>query len=66
MGQLLVTPGAAAGEGASAARQRRVRPPVFFLLALAVGLVAGAGAVVFRWLIGLFHNFLFLGEVSPF
>jgi CIC family chloride channel protein len=34
------------------------------LLALAVGVIAGLGAVVFRGLIGLFHNLLFLGELS--
>jgi len=31
---------------------------------LAVGVVAGAGAVVFRALIALFHNLLFLGTLS--
>ena len=34
------------------------------LLALLVGAVAGLGAVVFRGLIGLVHNLLFLGELS--
>src|SRR5271165_5858764 len=34
------------------------------LLSLAVGLVAGFGAVVFRDLIGIFHNLLFLGRFS--
>ena len=33
-------------------------------LALAVGIVTGYGAVFFRALIGLVHNFLFLGRVS--
>ena len=33
-------------------------------LALVVGVVTGLGAVVFRGLIGLVHNFLFLGQVS--
>jgi CIC family chloride channel protein len=34
------------------------------ILALVVGVVTGIGAVVFRDLIGLIHNFLFLGQVS--
>jgi CIC family chloride channel protein len=38
--------------------------PVFSLLALLVGVVAGLGAVVFRGLIAFFHNLLFLGKFS--
>jgi CIC family chloride channel protein len=39
--------------------------PVFFsLLAVVVGGVAGLGAVIFRALIALFHNLLFLGVLS--
>ena len=34
------------------------------ILALVVGVVTGIGAVVFRDLIGLIYNFLFLGQVS--
>jgi CIC family chloride channel protein len=34
------------------------------LLAVIVGVVAGLGAVIFRGLIALFHNLLFLGRVS--
>ncbi len=34
------------------------------LLALAVGIIAGVGAVVFRKLIGVVHNLLFLRELS--
>ncbi len=34
------------------------------LLALAVGIVTGMGAVVFRALIGLVHNIMFLGQLS--
>lgn len=34
------------------------------LLGCAVGFVAGLGAVVFRGLIALVHNLLFLGKVS--
>ena len=33
-------------------------------LAVLVGGVAGVGAVVFRWLIGFFHNLFFLGKLS--
>ena len=38
--------------------------PLVFLcgLALVVGVVTGFGAVVFRALIGLVHNVLFLGQ----
>jgi chloride channel protein, CIC family len=34
------------------------------LLALAVGIVTGIGAVVFRELIGFIHNLLFLGQFA--
>ncbi len=39
-------------------------PLTMCVLALAVGCVAGVGAWVFRCLIGLFHNLLFLGRFS--
>lgn len=38
--------------------------PTFWLLSVLVGFVAGLGAMVFRGLIGLFHNLLFLGKLS--
>ncbi len=38
--------------------------PSMALLALAVGIIAGLGAVVFQKLIGWFHNLLFLGVLS--
>jgi CIC family chloride channel protein len=38
--------------------------PVLSILAIAVGVIAGLGAVAFRLLIGLFHNLLFLGDLS--
>ena len=41
-------------------------PVRLMLLAVAVGLVAGLGAVVFRGLISLFHNVFFLGSFSFF
>jgi chloride channel protein, CIC family len=37
---------------------------VMVLSALAVGLIAGFGAVLFRGMIGGFHNVLFLGQLS--
>jgi CIC family chloride channel protein len=37
---------------------------VMVLCALAVGVIAGLGAVVFRAMIGWFHNLLFLGQWS--
>ena len=45
-------------------RGRPVGLLLFYLLAILVGFVAGLGAVVFRGLIALFHNFLFLGQLS--
>jgi hypothetical protein len=51
----------------NAAQYREPRPIagwVLALLSLAVGLVAGFGAVVFRDLIGGFHNLLFFGRFS--
>jgi CIC family chloride channel protein len=45
------------------------RPPAlgsltFSFLSILVGIVAGLGAVVFRAMIALFHNLLFLGQLS--
>ncbi|HET7879778.1 MAG TPA: chloride channel protein [Acetobacteraceae bacterium] len=45
---------------------RRLGLPVLCLLALAVGVITGIGAVAFRDLIGLVHNVLFLGDFSFF
>src|SRR5579883_1143918 len=36
----------------------------FILLVLAVGIAAGLGAIIFRELIGLFHNLFFYGYLS--
>ena len=36
----------------------------FSLLSVAVGVVAGLGAIVFRALIAMFHNLFFLGTLS--
>lgn len=45
-------------------KTRIAGPPILWLLSILVGVVAGLGAVVFRALIGFFHNILFLGKVS--
>jgi chloride channel protein, CIC family len=39
-------------------------PLRFWLLAVLIGLVGGCGAVLFRGMIALFHNFFFLGKFS--
>ncbi|MGE0417530.1 MAG: chloride channel protein [Acetobacteraceae bacterium] len=46
------------------ANPRGMPLPLFCILALVVGVVTGLGAVLFRALIGLVHNVLFLGEFS--
>ena len=43
---------------------RSIGAPALWALSIAVGAVAGLGAVAFRALIGLFHNLLFLGKLS--
>jgi chloride channel protein, CIC family len=48
----------------NAERGRPLGLLAFNLLAILIGLVAGLGAVVFRGLISLFHNLLFLGHFS--
>jgi len=45
-------------------RRREIGPFAMMLLTVGVGIVAGVGAVAFRWLIALFHNFFFLGQLS--
>ncbi len=45
-------------------QSRSLPPPSLSLLAVPVGVVAGIGAVLFRGLIGVFHNLLFLGILS--
>lgn len=44
-------------------RQPGIRPSLT-LLALLVGIIAGLGAVIFRGLIGVFHNLFFFGHLS--
>lgn len=43
---------------------RPISHPRLWILSLLVGIVAGAGAVAFRWLIGLLHNLFFLGQLG--
>jgi CIC family chloride channel protein len=50
--------------GISRAPERSANLVTFSLIAVGVGLVTGFGAVLFRDLIGLIHNLLFLGQVS--
>jgi CIC family chloride channel protein len=50
--------------GNIASRGKPVGLLVLNLLAILIGLVAGLGAVVFRGLIALFHNLLFVGHFS--
>jgi CIC family chloride channel protein len=52
-------------EGAEAGSEPEALSPVAMsVLGIAVGLVAGGGAVFFRMMIGLFHNLFFLGKFS--
>jgi CIC family chloride channel protein len=51
-------------EGTQLTENRPLGPLILSLLALLVGIVVGLGAVVFRGLIALFHNLLFLGKLS--
>ncbi len=59
------TPGGPSGSAADDTADdepRRIGLVVLSILALVVGVVSGFGAVVFRDLIGLIHNVLFLGQ----
>ncbi len=47
-----------------ATRGKPVGLLVLNLLAILIGVVSGLGAVVFRGLIAVFHNLLFLGQFS--
>jgi CIC family chloride channel protein len=44
--------------------KKPISHPVLWLLSVLVGVIAGLGAVVFRDLIALLHNLLFLGKFS--
>ncbi len=57
------------GHGPTGSRLRKKTPltPLrFWLLAVVIGLVGGLGAVVFRGMIAVLHNLLFLGKLSFF
>ncbi len=43
---------------------RTLNAPGLWVLSILVGVVAGVGAIVFRALISIFHNFLFFGKFS--
>jgi len=43
---------------------RRLSTLQLYVLSVVIGGIAGLGAVAFRGLIGLFHNLLFLGQIS--
>src|SRR5208282_3867179 len=49
---------------ASEPPERPIRQVYFSLIAVAVGIITGFGAIVFRGLIGFIHNVLFLGQFS--
>ncbi|WP_068085905.1 chloride channel protein [Polycladidibacter stylochi] len=51
-------------ETAQTAESRLVSLPVLCLFAMAIGVVAAAGAVVFRYLIAFIHNLFFYGVFS--
>jgi CIC family chloride channel protein len=44
--------------------RKPISHPRLWLLAMVVGVIAGVGAVIFRGLIGIFHNLFFLGRFS--
>ncbi len=55
------------GPGVSRPQKKKPLTPLrFWLLAVVIGLVGGCGAVVFRGMIGFFHNLFFLGKFSVF
>ncbi|NKB47666.1 MAG: chloride channel protein, partial [Legionellales bacterium] len=37
---------------------------VMLMLGFLVGVIGGYGAILFRWMIGLVHNLLFLGQFN--
>lgn len=49
---------------ANSPKGREMGPFAMMLLTVGVGVVAGFGAALFRWLIGLVHNLFFLGKLS--
>lgn len=55
---------ASAGMKDSSLLKKPIGHAKLWLLAVLVGIISGLGAVVFRGLIALFHNLLFLGKLS--
>jgi CIC family chloride channel protein len=53
-----------ADHGPTAGRRAGLGPFSFAFLSIALGVVAGFGAYIFRLLIGLVHNLFFLGRLS--
>ncbi len=58
-----ITPPAAA-QAEFAGEDRILSLPILVVLAFLIGVVAAVGAVVFRYMIGIIHNILFLGKFS--
>jgi chloride channel protein, CIC family len=58
----LTPPAAASAEFAG--EDRTVSLPILVVFAFLIGVVAAVGAVVFRYMIGIIHNVLFLGTFS--
>ena len=56
--------GKPASPPAVADEDRRIGLPILSVLALVVGIVTGLGAVLFRDLIGIIHNIMFLGQFA--
>ncbi len=56
---------AAAGSIMEREQSHRIGRLQLSLLGLVVGIITGGGAILFRLLIGLIHNLLFLGQLSP-
>lgn len=58
------SPALAAGGEGEAPAAREVKLPIMLLLAMIVGVVAGVGAIVFKYLIAFITNLAFYGVVS--
>jgi CIC family chloride channel protein len=54
------------GRAKTILKEGQLRPLLFGIVSLIVGIIAGMGAVVFRAMIAVFHNLFFLGKFSLF
>ncbi len=54
----------ARSRAALSGRHREVNLVSLSLLAVAIGVITGFGAVLLRWLMGVFHNLFFLGKLA--